>query len=71
MLEFWKKDGANMNKVRGFAQEVQNELKKVIWPTRTEVKDAAIVVVICTVLLGCFIGVVDFIFSRVISFLIR
>jgi len=71
LLEFWKKDGANMNKVRGFAQEVQNELKKVIWPTRTEVKDAAIVVVICTVLLGCFIGVVDFIFSRVISFLIR
>lgn len=57
-------------KVKGFIGQVQSELKKASWPTKQEIKDSAWAVVISMILLGLFIGVIDFIFSRLITFLI-
>jgi len=48
------------------ANEVASELKKVTWPTRQELKESTIVVIVSTFIVTIFIGVVDQIISRVI-----
>lgn len=57
-------------KLKGFIGGVQAELKKATWPTREEIKNSAWAVVVSMILLGLFIGVVDFIVSRVVTLLI-
>lgn len=59
------------NKVSTFFSEVKSELKKVAWPGKEEVKGATVVVLFVTFMLGIYIGAVDFVISKVITFLIR
>lgn len=59
------------NKVTKFLGEVKAELKKVAWPSKEELKGSTIVVITITALLGLYIGAIDFVVSRVITFLIR
>ncbi|MEK7186018.1 MAG: preprotein translocase subunit SecE [Patescibacteria group bacterium] len=42
-----------------FLQEVQEELKKVVWPTREEVIRLTIVVLFVSVVVGLFLGGLD------------
>jgi preprotein translocase subunit SecE len=44
----------------GFLGEVWTELKKVHWPTRKETYAATAVVIIVTIVVAAFLGVVDF-----------
>ena len=46
-----------------FGKEVKSELSKVSWPTRTEVINDSIVVLITVIVLTLFIGGVDWVFS--------
>ncbi len=57
-------------KLKGFLGGIQAELKKATWPTKQEVKNSAGAVVVSMILLGLFIGTVDFIVSRVVTLLI-
>ena len=59
------------NKVTQFLTEAKAELKKVSWPTRDDVKASTIVVLVATFLLAFFIGIIDFVVSRIITFLIK
>ena len=45
---------------RIFFGELIAELKKASWPTRTELKDSTIVVIVACVLLGLFTSISDF-----------
>jgi len=47
--------------------ETRVEMKKVTWPTRRELKDATRVVVIATIVLTAFIGVIDQILTNIIK----
>lgn len=47
-------------KVRLFIGETSVELKKAVWPTKTELRDSTIVVFVATLLLGAFISLADF-----------
>lgn len=58
-------------RLKSFISGVQAELKKASWPTRQELKDSAWAVVVSMLLLGLFIGVVDFIFSRLVTLLLN
>ncbi|HEX7409855.1 MAG TPA: preprotein translocase subunit SecE [Candidatus Binatia bacterium] len=49
-----------------FLNEVWSELKKVHWPTRKETYAATLVVVIITIILAVFLGVVDYAVSHVV-----
>jgi len=60
-----------MNKAAKFVTEVKLELKKVSWPTRRELINSTIVVIISVAILAVFIGVCDLIWSTVINFVIR
>ena len=46
--------------IRLFYKETMTELKKATWPTKTELRDSTIIVLIATVLLGSFIALTDF-----------
>lgn len=45
--------------IRGFFGEVGAELKKCAWPTRPELFDSTVVVILSVALLGGFVAVCD------------
>jgi preprotein translocase subunit SecE len=57
---------ARENRLVRFYRETESELKKVVWPTRKEWTNLTLVVVVTTVGMGAFLGIVDFIFERLI-----
>jgi len=60
-----------IERIKRFLSEVKIELKKVSWSTKDELISATTVVLISVFLLALFIGVCDFILSRLISMLIK
>jgi preprotein translocase subunit SecE len=57
-------------KIGNFFKEVKVEMKKVTWPTRDELKDSTKLVIIASVVVSVFIGVVDNILSFIIRYLL-
>ena len=53
-----------------FVNQVRNEARKVVWPTRKETVTTAIMVLIMTTLLAIFFLGVDAFFSSVVKFLL-
>lgn len=49
--------------------ETESELKKVVWPSRKEWTNLTLAVIAATVATGVFLGLVDFVFERLILFL--
>lgn len=54
-----------------FLQEVWAELKKVHWPTRSETYAATGVVLVLVGIVALYLGVVDFILSQIVNWLLR
>ena len=54
-----------------FAREVRAELRKVAWPTRDEIWNYSVVVLITVVVLGFVIFGLDFFFARAVLFLFK
>lgn len=52
-----------------FIAEVRAEMRKVTWPTRSELYGATFVVVAVTIILCAFLGIADFAFGFVIEHL--
>jgi preprotein translocase subunit SecE len=50
-----------------FLKEVRAELKKVTWPSRTEVYSTTIVVIAATIFFGFYLFLMDVVFSWVIT----
>ena len=48
-------------KLKVFFKEVRLEMSKVTWPTRAELKDSTIVVIVSCLVISAFIGTVDWI----------
>ena len=57
--------------LRTFFDEVIIELKKSSWPTRHELRESTVVVSLAILALGICVSIYDFIFLRVIGFLIN
>lgn len=58
-----------LNKLVQFLKDVRFELSKVTWPSRRELLGSAVIVVIMSVIVSLFIGVVDLGFSNLVSFI--
>jgi preprotein translocase subunit SecE len=54
-------------RLRLFAREIMDELKKASWPTRAELRDSTVVVVLAALMLGLFTSISDFALYRVVS----
>jgi len=60
-----------LNKVTGFLNEVKGELSKVSWSTRQELVGSTIVVIMITLIMGLFIGLLDLLLSQGLSLLFK
>ena len=58
-------------KVQEFVIEVWVELKKSSWPTRKELVDSTIVVIVTILVLGIFVALADLVFLRIVGLLTR
>lgn len=54
-----------------FLKETREELVKVVWPTRQEIVRLTGVVIGISVMVGLFIGGLDFILTKVLSLAVR
>jgi preprotein translocase subunit SecE len=71
MMELQQKKAGLGTRVRNFFSEVVVELKKSSWPTRRDLVDSTIIVVITMVLLGLFVALADVVLSRIVGWLTR
>ena len=53
-----------------FLKEVQAELKKVTWLTRNEVLDYTILIIVVSIIVGIYLGVLDVVFSWLVRSII-
>ena len=60
-----------IEKIKNYLAETRVELRKVTWPNKGELKDATRVVVVASILLAIFIGIVDLVLSRIIKLVFR
>lgn len=58
-------------KIKNFIEEVKLELKKVTWPEKRVLRISTIVIVFLMVLMAIYFGIVDLIFSKIVSLIIR
>ncbi|PTY07721.1 preprotein translocase subunit SecE [Opitutaceae bacterium EW11] len=52
---------------RIFVGEMVDELKKATWPTRAELRDSTIVVIVAALILGLFTSISDFALYQVVD----
>jgi preprotein translocase subunit SecE len=52
-------------------RETVAELRKVTWPTRPEATQLTIVVLVVLAVMSAFLGTMDFLFSRLIAWVIN
>ncbi len=52
---------------RIFVSEMVGELQKASWPTRTELRDSTVVVIVASLLLGVFTSISDFSLYQVVD----
>ncbi len=53
----------------GFLGNIQDELKKVTWPTRKDVIRLTLVVIIISLIIGFYVGIIDILLAKVLDFL--
>ncbi len=56
---------------KDFMKEVQVESSKISWPSRTELRDSTIVVIIAVLIVSAFVGLVDRGLNIVVGLLFR
>ncbi len=66
LQEQWEKVRNSVPRATSFLNEVWAELRKVHWPTRKETYAATAVVIVITVIVAVFLGVVDFAVSHIV-----
>lgn len=54
-----------------FTKQALDELKKVTWPTRSEVIRLTVAVIAISIIVGVFLGVVDFILTKITEILLN
>lgn len=53
-----------------FLKEVRVELEKVVWPSRAQTIKLTVIVIIVTIVVGFFIGGIDFLLQRLTNTLL-
>jgi preprotein translocase subunit SecE len=54
-----------------YLQEVRVELEKVVWPTREQTIKLTMIVIIVTILVGFFLGGIDYLLTQLTSMLLK
>ncbi|EKD62861.1 MAG: hypothetical protein ACD_52C00031G0007 [uncultured bacterium] len=54
----------------GFLSEVKSEISKVTWPTRDEVTKLTLIVVAVSLIVGLYLGGLDYLFTKLLELII-
>jgi len=54
-----------------FVRQAYDELKQVVWPTRNEIIRLTGIVIILSIIMGLYIGGLDWIFTQAIQFFLK
>jgi len=54
-----------------FLKQTYDELKKVVWPKREEVIRLTTVVILVSLIVGVFLGGLDFVFTKVMEIVVK
>jgi len=60
-----------MDQARDFLKEVRVESTKISWPTRNELRDSTIVVIVTVLIVSAFVGIVDRVLTLGVGLLFR
>jgi preprotein translocase subunit SecE len=58
-------------RTREFVKEVQVESTKVSWPSRQELRDSTLVVIVAVLIVSAFVGAVDQLLTMFVKLLFR
>lgn len=59
-----------VQRVKNFLGEVKTEIKKVNYPSKEELIGSTWVVIITVIVIGIFLGIIDFLLSRALKVII-
>lgn len=65
------KQATKENQLTKFYNETRSELRKVVWPSRKEWINLTILVIATSVGVGAVLGIVDYIFEKLIMLFIK
>ncbi len=54
-----------------FIKQTREELRQVTWPTRDEAIRLTSIVIVLSVIVGVYIGGLDFIFTKTVAFILK
>jgi len=58
-------------KIKDYLTEVKLEMEKVSWPKKETLKITTLVVLVFMLIIASYVGIVDIIFSKIISLFLR
>ncbi len=58
-------------RIKGYLNEVRMELAKVTWPTKQQLRLTTVAVIVFMIVAGVYIGLIDVIFSKLVSLILR
>jgi len=59
------------NRIKQWWHETMGELRKVSWPTRQQAQRLTVIVLVTMLVMALFLGGLDFIFSELITLLVK
>ncbi len=59
-----------LKRIRRFIEESYSELKKVVWPTREQVRNLTVLVFVISAAVGVFIGFFDLLWAEALSLIV-
>jgi len=65
------KQAAKENQFTRFYNETRSELRKVVWPSRREWINLTILVIATSVGVGAILGIIDYIFEKLIMLFVK
>jgi len=66
-----KKEKTKKRSLKKWLRELKSELKKVVWPTKSQVVNNTWVVLVCIVVVGVALWIFDYVAGNVVQFLIK
>lgn len=56
-----------VGKIKDYINDVNKEMKKVSWPTREQLRESTIVVLVTTAIITAFVYVIDLVMSTLVK----
>ena len=62
---------ATIGRIKTFIDEVRTELKKCSWPTRSELFESTVVVIVSVLIIGVFVGASDVVLLTLLKLVVH